>query len=171
MFQLFGQETESNAKNQTSQRMSGETVLGAMFGVVLGLVPGFFISAWAGLVTTRVLRFEELRTEAYESLIMMQGKCITAQDRMVLTTKVEHFSRLAWRFLAQGHMCAYGCIVAMQKELLAEVNQMEIPTPAKIEFDADAQRLRFQRLDWLHFSWPAVLSPRLRPKPRPCKCA
>ena len=160
--------------------MSTETIVSIIIGIIGGMIGGLPISFYAGIITTRLIRFYDLRAEAYEALIMIDGSYPDSTRLEAGFQRLEDFSRLSFRFLAQGHVCAKDMIDAIQQEVLADLNAIDYEVklletrqkshPKITRLNKDAQQIRFGKLESIHPTWRCIFDPRFPPRPRPCTC-
>ncbi len=160
--------------------MSSETIISIIVGIIGGMIGGLPISFYAGIITTRLIRFYDLRAEAYEALIMIDGHYPDSEGLKTGFQRLEDFSRLSWRFLAQGHTCAKDMIDAIQQEVLRDLNLIDREVvfsearrkapPLVTRLSASDQQIRFTKLESIHPNWRCIFDPIFPPRPRPCNC-
>ncbi len=143
--------------------MSAETIASIIIGFVLGSIASIYVN----IATARLIRFYDLQAELYEAVIMLTGSSPNPAISTVVDSSLEQLSRIASRFLFQGHACAMEGVKRLQNSLLAEINS---PSTTQVNGDRQQRDNRFQQIQDLHPSWSSILIPCFPPRVRPCEC-
>jgi hypothetical protein len=144
--------------------MITDTVIAILIGIIIG-VP---VSMYAGFVSSRILAFYELRSEAWEIILLSSQPLKSSAQLNGAVAILDRLISVSIKLEAQGHKDARDTIdnvwISLESDLSAkEVTWILLEARGRTNYNpvytSGAMREARIKIDNLYLSWNAILAP------------